>query len=265
MERATSDGSTHIRQSRETAGQSAVGRGLLAEFEALLGGPAPSRPHPSPVVLAAGATVAVVRNRSADGRRTQAALEAAAARAGVATITLDPSAVFGDPMPPRRVCLVVATHHSTSLAAQWHALARDVPVLLPGFLDAARPLRLWLRPDPALLVTAPDGRTGFTVNALHLAAPLEHQPDGQTSRAVTELVLRPTGHGVLTGTADDQGNAAKLLHGRQLIHLPSETPGTVDGEEHLFARGTYDVRIAGRGLYRLHIESAHAHRNGPRP
>jgi hypothetical protein len=265
MELATSDGGRNIRQSQETAGQTAVGRGLLAGFEALLGGPARNRPHPSPVVLAAGATVAVVRNRSDDGHQTQVALEAAAARAGVVTVILDPGAVFGVPMPPRRVCLVVATHHSTSLAAQRHALARDVPVLLPGFLDSTRPLRLWLRPDPALLITAPDGRTGFTVNALHLAAPLEHQPDGEVSRAVTELMLRPTGHGVLTGTADDQGNAAKLLHGRQLIHLHSDTPGTADGEEHLFARGTYGVRIADRGLYRLHIESAHAHRNGPRP
>jgi hypothetical protein len=266
MELATTGGYAHTRDSCAVLRPSSVRDGLLVAISALMSQRGPARSHPAPLSIAPGEALAVVRTPDAEGQRTHDALERAVAPVEVITLETEAGRESGaDHAHEKQIKLVVATHHSVALAAQHHALTWDVPVLLPGFLGTTGQVRLWLRPDPALVIMTADGDTSFAVESLHLRARAGYRQNSTAERAIDELLLRPTGGGALTATRDESGSKAQVLRQPQLVHLPEDTLGTVDGEERAFPRGTYRISAARRGLYRIHIEQSHPDAGRLRP
>ena len=268
MELATTGGYARTRHSYSCAvpRPSSVREGLLVAISALMSQRGPARRHPAPLSIAPGEALAVVRSPDAEGQRTHDALERAVAPVEVITLETEAGRQFGvDRAYAKRIKLVVATHHSVALVAQRYALIWDVPVLLPGFLGTTGQVRLWLRPDPALVIMAADGDISFVVESLHLRARAGYRQNSAAERAIDEVLLSPISGGVLTATRDESGSKAQVLRQPQLVHLSEDTLGIVDGEERAFPRGTYRISAARRGLYRIHIEPSHPDADRLRP
>lgn len=225
-------------------------RGLLAVVRSLLRIAESGPGRPPPLVLDVGDVVVVVSGTDRGSHATRDAVLDMATHSGVVVLDDLPGCT-----PTGRVSLVLATHHTAATAAQHVAVRCRAPVLLPdGRCVTPGPLRLWVRPEPTLTLTSPDGRQDVVLHDLHLrdvADPDDEHP------AVVDVFAHPSGSGLLLGMTDSgEGATVALSTGPRCVRVPTPTTATLDGVTRTVAPGTYRIDLAHPPLYRLHAESA---------
>jgi hypothetical protein len=225
-------------------------RGLLTVFRSLLRTTGSGPGRPTPLVLDAADVVVVVSGTGRDGHATRNAVLDIATHAGVVVLDDLPGCT-----PTGRVSLVLATHHTAAPAAQHVAVRCGAPVLLPdGRCVTPGPLHLWVRPEPTLTLTGPNGRQDVVLHDLHL----RNVADSENRHpAAVDLFAHPSGSGLLLGMTDGaEGATVALCPGPRSVWVPAPTTATVDGVTRTVAPGTYRIDLAHPPLYRLHAESA---------
>jgi hypothetical protein len=225
-------------------------RGLLTVVRSLLCTAKSGAGSPSPLVLGAGDVVVVVSGTDRGSHATRDAVLDIARHSGVVVL---------NDLPGRtrtgRVRLVLATHHTAAAAAQHVAARCQAPVLLPdGRCVTSGPLRLWVRPEPTLTLTSPNGRQDVVLRDLHLRDVAD--PDHEHP-AVVDMFAHPSRNGLLLGMTDGgAGATVALCTGPHTVRVPAPTTATLDGITRAVAPGTYRIDLAHPPLYRLHAESA---------
>ncbi|RAS64806.1 hypothetical protein C8D87_105299 [Lentzea atacamensis] len=228
----------------------------VATVRMLLAATAGRHSPPAPLSIARGGVIALVRGTDSVSLEVHEALRILADEAGIDLLDITPAPEFGRTPPARRVKLVVAATQAASFAAQRCAAAWNAPVILPGLINPDEPLRLLLRPEPALTVAFGDGRTCTVLQAAHFTGSVHcATTSGAFSYEARELAVSPIPGGMLACVVSEDASPVRPLREPLKLRLTTPVPATVDGITDVFPAGTQRIGLA-RTLYRIVLHTA---------
>ncbi len=230
---------------------------LLRAMSALL--PSSAERVFAPIALEAGSSVTLLHGPDRASADAYEALADLLRADGVSVRSLAAEPEFGKIPQLARPNLVVAVSAAVVTAAERCARSWAAPVLAAEEVhDSVAPLRLTMRPKPAMAVRLPGLAPDVVTSALRIDGSIGwSRYQGVPQRQSRGLLIEPTAAGiVVTHDARTRHPTTFRFQGPLTVTLGSDAAGEVDGRPHLFRPGEASISQTALPLYRIRTHDA---------